>query len=327
MSFIWPWLLFSLLLLPICVLVYRRFQRQRQLDAVRLGALGILRGSGARPVGRRRHIPPGLFLGALAVLLLATARPQMVLALPHVEGIVMLAFDVSASMGADDLEPTRMAAAKEAAQAFVERRPDNIKIGVVAFSEGGLVVQRPTDDEAAIAAAIDRLVPQSGTSLGQGILATLNAITTAPDAGQGDNDATQAVPRGAFAPAVIVLLTDGENTAPPDPLAVAQTAIERGVRIFTVGLGSSAGTTVEIDGFSVFSQLNEGTLKEIALLAEGDYLRAENAEELRAVFDDLDPQFAVKREKMEVTSIFGGISILVLLIGAGLSLLWFGRIP
>jgi Ca-activated chloride channel family protein len=256
----------------------------------------------------------------------------MVVRLPQIEGVVMLAFDVSASMAAEDVEPTRMNAAKAAAQVFVEERPDNIKIGVVSFSDGGLVVQPPTDDEMMIDATILRLVPQSGTSMGQGILAALNAISAESERDPSENEVLQGepepepIPRGTFAPAIIVLLTDGENTTPPDPIESAQTAISQGVRIFTVGVGSTTGTALEIEGFNVFTQLNEEALNEIALLTEGEYFKAENEEELGRVYDELKTQFVVKPEKMEITSILAGISILVLLIGSALSLLWFGRI-
>lgn len=326
-------MLLSLLLVPTSGTLYWWLQRRRARDSASLGTLGVVRAGSTRPVGWRRHAPPAVFLLGLTVLLLATARPQMELALPRFEGTVMLAFDVSASMAADDLVPSRMDATKQAALAFVERRPRNIKIGVVAFSDGGLVVQPPTDDDLALAATIDRLVPQSGTSLGQGILVALNALSSVPDASESPTDGAQSPPtpapvsRGAFEPAVIVLLTDGENTLAPDPLEAAQTAIEQGVRIYTVGIGSSEGATVEIDGFNVFTLLDEDTLKEIALVTEGDYFRVQNAEDFRVVYDNVDTKLVFKAEETEITSILAGASILVLLIGGALSLLWFGRVP
>ncbi len=237
----------------------------------------------------------------------------------------MLVFDVSASMAADDSEPTRMLAAQTIAQTLVERKPGNVKIGVVAFSDGGLLVQPPTDDQSAIAATIERLVPQSGTSLGRGILDALPFALV--DDGGADDGEFRPVPRGSFAPAVIVLFTDGENTAPPDPLDAAQTAIERGVRVFTVGLGSDTGTTLEIDGFTVFTQLNEAILREIATMTEGEYFRVENADDSRAVYDGLDKRFVVESKKREITSALGGLSMLVLIVSGALSLLWFGRVP
>lgn len=239
----------------------------------------------------------------------------------------MLVFDVSASMAADDSEPNRMLAAQTIAQIVVERKPTNVKIGVVAFSDGGLLVQPPTNDQSAIAATIERLVPQSGTSLGGGILSALS-FALVDDEGGEDREG-QPARRGSFAPAVIVLFTDGENTALPDPLEAAQTAIERGVRVFTVGVGSVTGTTLEIDGFTVFTQLNEAILKEIATITEGEYFRVENADEdnSRAVYDGLDKQFVVESKKREITPALGGVSMLVLIIAGTLSLLWFGRVP
>ena len=324
MTFIWPWVLVSLLTVPLCALLYRQAQQLRQRDAIRLGASGLARDIGTRPLGRRRNLSPALFLLGIVLLLVAVARPQVVLAVPRMEGIVMLVFDVSASMAADDSEPTRMLAAQTIAQTFVERKPGNVKIGVVAFSEGGLLVQPPTDDQSAIAATIERLVPQSGTSLGRGILDALSFALVDDDGADGEG---RPVSRGSFAPAVIVLFTDGETTAPPDPLEAAQTAIERGVRVFTVGVGSAIGTTLEIDGFTVFTQLNEGLLKEIATVTEGEYFRVEDADDSRAVYDELDKRFVVESKKREITSVLGGVSMLVLIIAGALSLLWFGRVP
>ena len=333
MSFIWPSVLVSLLLVPVCIFLYLRLQQRRSRHAGALGTFGAVRGSGAGRSGRLRHIPPAIYLLGLTILLLASARPQMVLPLPQMEGTVVLTFDVSASMAADDVQPTRMDAAKSAARAFVEDRPRSTRIGVVAFGEGGLVVEAPTDDTESITATIDRMVPQSGTSLGRGILAALNLISDSPVPDESFNGEFSASPeiepvrRGVFAPAIIVLLTDGENTEPPDPLEAAQAAIEQGVRIYTVGVGTSEGATLEIDGFSLFTRLNDSTLQEIALLTEGRYFSVESAEDVQSIYEDLDPQFVVKPREMEITSVLSGVSMLVFLAGGALSLLWFGRMP
>ena len=244
------------------------------------------------------------------------------------EGTVLLAFDVSASMAADDVEPTRMDVAKQVGRTLVEQRPGSARIGVVAFGEGGLVVQPPTDDDDALLATIDRLVPQSGTSLGRGILTALNMVYpesylssdgTAPLAGS--------APQAAPAPSIIVLLTDGENTDPPDPLEAAQLAIDHGVRVYTVGLGTSAGAVVEIDGFNLSTSLNEPVLQEVALLTEGEYFRIEEMDDAPPVYEELETEFVIESREIEITSILGAVSMLVLLIGGGLSLLWFGRVP
>jgi len=248
---------------------------------------------------------------------------------------VILAFDVSNSMTADDLEPTRMEAAKVAARAFVENQPSTILIGVVAFSSGGLVVQPPTDDQAAVLATIDRLSPQGGTSLGQGIFSSLSAIAGEAIAVGEDVDAesldvetgTETGPIGYFPSAVVVLLSDGENTEAPDPLEIAQVAVDAGVRIFPVGIGSPEGAVVEVDGFNIVTQLNETPLQQIAGLTNGTYYNAEDEESLREIYNTIDLQLTVREEKMEVTAIIAGVSILFFLAGGTLSLFWFGRVP
>ncbi len=326
MSFIWPWVLVSLLALPACVFLYVRMQGRRTRDAASLGTLGAVREGTPTVAGRRRYIPPAIFLVGIAVLALASARPQVELPLPRKEGTVVLVLDVSSSMAADDVEPSRMDAAKLAANAIVDRRPATAAIGVVAFGEGGLVVQTPTDDDEALVATIDRLVPQSGTSLGRGILTALNLVAPEPAPGSTE-PADETGPRGAFASAIIVLLTDGENTDPPDPIEVAQTAIERGVRVHTVGLGTAEGATIEVDGFNLSTQLNEPVLQEIALLTEGVYFAIEDVGDVPSVYEELETEFVVESREVEVTSVFGGVGALLLLAGGALSLVWFGRAP
>ena len=326
MSFIWPWVLISLFALPVCVFFYVRLQEKRSRDADSLGTMGAMREGAPALAGRRRHVPPVIFLIAVAVLALASARPQLTLPVPRMEGTVVLALDVSSSMAADDVGPTRMEAAKLAAKTLVERRPGYARIGVVAFGEGGLVVQPPTDDGEALDATIDRLEPQSATSLGRGVMTALNLV--APESGPGQPaPADGTSPRGAFAPAVIVLLTDGENTDPPDPIEVAQRAADRGVRVHTVGLGTDEGATIEIDGFSLFTQLNEPVLQQIALLTEGSYFRVEDVDGMSSVYEELETEFVVESREVEVTFAFGGVGALLLLAGGALSLFWFGRMP
>jgi len=333
-SFLWPMMLCSLVLLPLIAGLYMRaLQRRRRFSTS--AAFGLAQDSAGNSTGRRRHLPPLLFLSGLTILLIALARPQAVLSLPRIEGTVILAFDVSGSMAADDWEPTRMEAAKAAAQDFVELQPPSVLIGVVAFSDNGFAVQAPTDDREAVMAAINRLTPQRGTSLGNGILASLNAIAAnteqAPRLLSNLTPLPTAtptpVPQGTHAPAVIVLLSDGENNESPNPFAAAQAAADRGVRIYTVGIGSAAGTTLHIDGFTVHTRLDEATLQQISLLTDGVYYNAESQQDLRAIYEKLDPQLIIKPEDIEVTSIFAGAGILVLLIGGAFSLQWFNRLP
>lgn len=348
MSFIWPAMLLLLLFIPLFGMLYILLQQRRRRFAASYSSLGLVQGAMGRGPGIRRHIPPALFLAGLTILMIALARPQTVVSLPRVEGTVILAFDVSGSMAADDLKPTRMEAAKAAALDFVQRQPPSVQIGVIAFSDSGFALQAPTNDQEAILASINRLTPERGTSLANGILASLNTIA-ASDAGTGqalqiDSNLTPAplptvatpsaqppfgmpMPEGTYTSAVIVLLTDGENNESPDPLAAAQTAADHGVRIYTVGIGSAAGTTLHINGFTVHTQLDETMLQQISQLTEGAYYNAENEQDLRTIYDNLAPQLVIKPEKTEVTSIFAGASIFVLLVGGTFSLLWFSRLP
>ncbi len=335
MSFIWPTMLVFLIFIPLFVWLYVRLQQRRRRLAERYGGLGFGQESPGHKTGLRRHVPPAYFLIGLAILIVAMARPQTVVSLPQKEGTVILAFDVSGSMAADDIKPTRMDAAKAAVQDFVKRQPDTVKIGVVAFSDSGFTVQAPTNDQAAIMATINRLTPARGTSLANGILTSINTIY----AGNGQTTHLYSnltptptptptpMPPGMYSSATIVLLTDGENNENPDPLAAAQLAADRGIRIYTVGLGSPAGTTLKINGFIVHTQLNEDLLKQISGLTGGTYYNAQSEQDLQTIYNNLDLQYMVKPEKAEVTSIFAGASILILLIGGIFSLLWFGHLP
>jgi Ca-activated chloride channel family protein len=336
MSFIWPVVLVLLLFIPLLVGLYIMLQRRRRRIAARYGNLGFVQQSGGRALGWRRHVPALLFLLGLTILLIALARPQAAVSLPRQEGTVILAFDVSGSMAADDMKPTRMDAAKAAALDFVQRQPLTVQIGVVAFSDGGFSVQTPTNDQETVLAAINRLTPQRGTSVGQGILASLNAIV-ASQSGPATRlysnltptptPTPTPVPKGTLTPAVIILLTDGQNNEAPDPLAAAQAAADRGVRIYTVGIGSPSGTTLHVNGFTVHTQLDEEILQQIAQISGGAYFNANNQENLRAIYDNLDPQLTIKPEQTEVTSIFAGVGVLTLLLGGTFSLLWFSRLP
>ena len=336
MSFIWPALLWSLLTIPLFVLLYLRMQKRRKQYAVRYGSLGLVQQATGRGVGSRRHIPALFFLAGLTILFLALGRPQMVVGLPKVEGIVILAFDVSGSMSADDFEPTRMEAAKVVAKDFVARQPTTVRIGVVAFSDSGFSVQLPTNDQAAILASIDRLQPQRGTSLANGIIVSLNTIANVtgqdPILGITDPASSSAatptpVPTSAENSAVIVLLTDGENNMNPDPLAAAQFAADRGVPIHTIAIGSVAGTILTVNGFTVHTKVDEATLQQISEITDGLYFNAETEEDLSTIYENIEPRFRINEEETEVTAVFAGLSILVLLVGGMLSLLWFSHVP
>lgn len=327
-------MLLTLILVPLLAGLYVRLVRQRAQTVDNLGPLGMVQNRRGKPLGRRRHLPVVLFLAGLTFLLLGLSRPELPISLPRIEGTVILAFDVSTSMLADDLEPTRIEATKEAARAFVADQPSTIRVGVVAFGNGGLVVQPPTNIQGDVVAAIDRISPQGGTSLGQGIFTSLNAIAGEPlmidpeafAAGELPDDLS-ALDLDDYSSAVVVLLTDGENTAVPEPLAVAQLAAEAGVRIYPVGVGSAEGAVLEVDGYNVVTALNEPLLQNIARVTNGRYYHAADSDTLRDIYETIDLQLTIKGEQMEVTSILAGIGAIFFLVGAGLTMVWFGRIP
>lgn len=325
-------MLLSLLLIPVLVYFYWRIQQQRQQLAARYGTLGIVQGATGFKI--RRHIPSVFFLLSLILLAIALARPEMMLTLPRIQGTVMLAFDVSGSMAADDFDPTRIEAAKTAARDFVEQQPSNVQIGVLAFSDNGLIVQVPTYDRESVMKAINRMTPERGTSLGNGIFASLNNLLLGEQNPSYYTNLTPVptveptpMPDGVYTNSVIVLLTDGENNQPPEPLEAAQLAADRGIRIYTVGIGSAAGTNVNVDGFTLHTQLDEATLQQIAQLTDGTYFNASDTQALLDIYNQLDPQLVFKAEKIEATAVFAGLGILMLLVGGILTLFWFGRVP
>ena len=335
MSFVWPVLLLALIAIPVGVAAYRLAERSRRRRAAAFGGLG-LDTVASGPHGFRRRLPGALLVAGFAILALALARPQGVISVPRFEGTIVLAFDVSGSMAATDFAPTRMEAAKAAAREFVARQPAGIVLGIVAFSDSGLAVQAPTSDHASILAAIGRLGPERGTSIGQGMLTSLQAIELAlnpPDTTiytsrtPPPTPEPTPVPPGVFAPAAIVMLTDGENTTAPEPLEVAQLAAQRGVRIHAIGIGSPEGVTLEVNEFRVHTSLNEPLLRRIAELTGGTYQAAADAATLEQIYGSLDTRLVVAPETIELTSVALGLGILVLVVGGLTSLRWLGRLP
>jgi Ca-activated chloride channel family protein len=290
----------------------------------------------------RRHVPPALFLLSLAFMIVAAARPVMVVKTPMQEGTVILAIDVSGSMQATDVQPTRMEAAKAAATAFVDKQSDTVRVGVVSFSGDASIVQSPTTDKGLVKAAIARLQPQRATAIGRGILIALDAIfeeseETLPSAKylspgaqqnpQAPSVAPAAHPKIAgFYPAEIVLLSDGQNNQAPQPLQIIDEAIQRGIRVYTIGLGTAQGTVIRLQGRAVRTALDEATLKAIAQLTDAEYFNASNAKDLRAVYENLSTQFVVREQKTEITALFTITAAVIAVLAAFLSLLWFGRL-
>jgi len=334
MYFLWPLMLWLLLLIPALVVLYILAQRRRQRYALRYASLSLVKDALGRGPGFRRHIPPALFLSGLTVMIVALARPYTLVTLPSQQGTVILTMDVSGSMRADDLKPSRIEAAKSAARSFVEKQPSGVRIGIVSFSDNAFLVQAPTDDKAAIMAAINRLTPLRGTAIGRALLTSVDAIFEEANAEGGPlntaSDPTPTptpVPQGMYEPAIIVLLTDGESNQGPRPLDVIDQVAARGVRVYTVGVGTAEGTVLHIQGRSIRTRLDEETLKRVASATEGAYYSATNEKELVAIYDSLSTHLVFKKEQTEITAIFTGVAVVLSLMGGFLSLLWFNRLP
>ena len=343
MSFIWIDMLWLLFLVPILVGVYILIQRRRQKYALRYASLSMVKEALGRGPGRRRHVPAILFLIGLTVMIAALARPAATVMLPSQQGTIILSIDVSGSMRAEDVKPNRMEAAKAAALTFIEKQPRNVRIGIVSFSGYGAVVQAPTTDREALTAAIDRLRPQRQTAIGSGILTSLDAIFEEPGAKPKQPSSPRdtltpanpnptpapkpAVPKGNYAPAIIVLLSDGQSNAGPLPLDAADQAANRGVRVYTIGLGTPDGTILSFEGWSVRVRLDETTLKRVAEKTGGEYFRASNDTDLREIYGKLGTQLVFKWEQTELTAGFTALAAILLLVAGALSLLWFHRLP
>jgi Ca-activated chloride channel homolog len=294
----------------------------------RLASEGLVPTTAGQRVRWRRHVPFALFALALALLGVGLARPTVSLALPDRTGTVILAFDVSNSMRAEDLEPTRIAAAKKAALTFVEQQPRTIRIGVVAFGDTAVTVLEPSNVKAKVVAAIKRLSVGGGTSLGQGLFASLRAIAGKPlTINESDLDSdTGQVDIGFFGSSAIVLLSDGENTSRPDPLDIAEVSSTAGVPVHAIGIGTKQGAVIEVEGFNIATALDEELLKEIAHVTDGTYDHAADAAALAKVYDSIDLEFKATRKPREVTALFAAAGGLLLALGALLSMVWFGRV-
>lgn len=332
-------MLFLLLLVPALIVVYISLQRRRHGYALRYASLSLVKEAMGRGPGVRRHIPSILFLTALATMFVALARPVATVVLPSRQGTVILAIDVSMSMRGDDLKPSRLEAAKAAARTFVEKQPQNARIGVVSFSSTASVVQAPTTDRATVLIATNRLTIQMRTAIGSAILTSLDAIFEEPNAKLTPTSSSldlspltpvptiRPMPPGKYAPAVIVLLSDGVSNTGPLPLDVVEQASDRGVRIYTVGVGSPEGAVLRTDGFGMRVRLDEDTLKRIAQRTDGEYFKADNATDLANIYEKLSTQLVFKGEQTELTAWFTAFAGVLWIIGGVLSLLWFGRLP
>ncbi|MFO1280937.1 MAG: VWA domain-containing protein [Burkholderiales bacterium] len=349
MSFEWPELLWGLAALPLLVAAYAWLLRRRGRQAVRYANLSLVRQALAGGAGRRRHVPPALMLAAIALMIVAAARPEAEIRLPTRHETIVLAIDISGSMRATDIKPTRLAAAQEAVRAFVSDLPSHARVGLVAFAGTASLVQAPTQSRDELHAAIDRLAMQRGTAVGSAILVSLKAIVPdvefdlrsanprpkkfdapRPFGSEPPKDAKKEPPApvepGSHASAVVILLTDGQSTTGPDPVESAKMAAERGVRVYTVGVGTPQGDIVGVEGWSMRVRLDEDALKSIALVTRGEYHAAASADELKKIYGSLNTSLSFERKTMEVTALFAAAAALLTAVAAGLSVLWFHRI-
>jgi len=346
MVFLWPTLLWLLLVAPLFVLLYWWLLHRRKKTALSYSSLSLVREAMGPGQRLRRHIPPALFLLALIALLIAAARPMAVITLPSQNQTIMLAMDVSGSMRASDVEPDRITAAQNAAKAFIAELPRHVRVGIVAFAGSAQLAQLPTQSREDLVKAIDSFQLQRGTATGNGIM--LSLATLFPDAGIdiaalggrqamrpkpideiGKQDPAKSftpVAPGSYNSAAIIMLTDGQRTTGVDPLEAAKWAADRGVRVYTVGVGTVQGETIGFEGWSMRVRLDEETLKAVATRTNAEYFHAATAADLKKVYETLSSRLTVEKKETEVSSLFSLLGAVLALMAAGLSVWWYGRI-
>ena len=340
-TFLWPNMLWAMAALPVIVLLYVVLVTRRKKTTLRYASLGLVKEALGGRSAWRRHVPPLRLFFALAALLFAASRPAALITLPSAQETIVLTMDVSGSMRAADVLPSRIVASQEAAKSFVAELPRNVKIAVVAFAGTAAVVQAPTLSRDDVNAAIDRFQLQRGTAIGSGIV--LSLATIFPEAGidlsqitgarampPGPNDKPKPdftpVAPGSYSSAAIILLTDGQRTAGPDSLEAAKMAADRGVRIYTVGIGTKEGETIGFEGWSMRVRLDEETLKSIAKLTNADYFYAGTAADLKKVYQGLSTRLIVEKKETEISALLAALGAALVVLAAGLSVWWFGRV-
>jgi Ca-activated chloride channel family protein len=341
MTFVWPDLLWLLALVPALILLYLWLLYRRKKNTVRYASLALVKQAAGKGPGWRRHLPPALLLLAIATLLVASARPLAIVTLPSQQETIILAMDVSGSMRATDVLPNRITAAQDAAKAFIKELPRSVRVGVVSFAGTAAVVQPPTQSRDDVVAAIDRFQLQRGTAIGSGIV--LSLATLFPDAGIDLSQITGArnmplgpgekpkkeftpVQPGSYGSGAIILLTDGQRTTGPDPMDAAKMAADRGVKVYSVGIGTKDGETIGFEGWSMRVRLDEDTLKGIANLTRAEYFYAGTAVDLKKVYQSLSTRLVVEKKETEISSLFAAVAAALVVVAAGLSVAWFGKI-
>lgn len=339
MSWLWPGSLLLLGLIPLTIAGYLWMLRRRKRFTVRYSSLALVREALPRQSHFRRHLPFALFLLALASLVIALGRPVYILSVPAGKTAIILTIDVSRSMRQTDIEPSRLKAAIAAARSFIQRQKSNTQIGIVAFAGYAELLQPPTNDQETLQTVVESLTAGRGTAIGSGILEALDAIaevdqSVAPSSRETDSTASPTpVPRGAYAPDIIVLLTDGVTTTGPKPLDAAKQAADRGVRVYTIGFGTEKGDQFLFGGNQQQGTdpqssgqfrmgLDEDTLKEIAAMTGGKYFAASSADELQEVFQSLPTSLITRNEVMEISVAFTAAGALLAALATALSLIW-----
>jgi Ca-activated chloride channel family protein len=345
MTFLWPQFLWFLAAIPLLVMLYVWLMRRKKKLALRYASLSIVREAMGAGQTVRRHIPPFLFMLALVAMLIAAARPMAVVVLPSNQQTIILAMDVSGSMRAADVQPNRLVAAQEAAKSFIKELPRTVKVGIVAFAGSAQVAQLPTTNREDLITAIDSFQLQRATATGNAIVVSL--ATLFPDAGIDISDFgpqsrergvsldrvgkpppkefTPVTP-GSYTSAAVIMLTDGQRTTGVDPLDAAKVAADRGVRVYTVGIGTVDGETIGFEGWSMRVRLDEETLKAIANKTQAEYFYAGTATDLKKVYQGLSSRLVVEKKETEISALFAAFGALLVVVAAGLSVWWFGRV-
>lgn len=348
MSLLWPWFLLLLILIPLLIAAYLWMLRRRRRFTVRFSSLSLVKAALPKQSQWRRHLPFALLLAALSTLIMAMARPMAVVAVPTNQTAIILAIDVSRSMCSTDIAPNRLQAAKDAAQEFIESQPPGTQIAVVAFAGFAEMVHPPTTDKEVLVDVIQSLMTGRRTAVGSAILKSIDAISEidpsiAPSQRSSSDPAPEPVIKGAYAPDIIVLLTDGASNAGALPLEAAQQAVDRGIRVYTIGFGTAQGGMMDCGQFSGFEPFNGGggmgfgggggggrfrrgidedTLMEISRMTDGEYYSAESATELHDVFSNLPTYLITKHETTEISAGFAGLGALLTALAVALSLKW-----
>ncbi len=308
-----------LVLLAALAIFYVARQRRRRRFALRYASAELLRDQ-PRARAWRRHIPAALFLFTLALLIGGLMKPAVMVREPTDEALVIVTMDVSASMWATDMYPSRMEASKAAAELFVDQLPPKMRVGVVSFSETSYLNQAPTTNHDAVKKAISKLYPRTGTAIGHGLELSLDTVSNV----MGDLPYVQ---DGEFAPAIVVLLTDGENTDGPSPLEVVDAAVQRGVRVYTIGVGSPESSTVHVGNAPIQARLDETTLKELARLTNAKYYNASTEKDLRAVYQTLTTQLITRLQPAEISFLFIAAAFVFGVCAILFAVIWNNRLP